>query len=129
MGERHRPASFRDLCTPSAGKSGRRPRACLIALLRMPSMVVRCLSSITLWCVAGYLIFRNCSTAIDLRGRFSLRFTRALANFLTSLVVWRKCYRKSSMGLMWTPSILYYLFGGRYLMWVQSTNVIELACF
>jgi hypothetical protein len=51
-----------------------------------------------------------------------------LASFLTSLVMWRKCSRKSNMGLMWTPSILYDLFGGRYLMWVPSANVIELIC-
>jgi hypothetical protein len=51
-----------------------------------------------------------------------------LASFLTSFVMWRKCSLKSSMGLMWTPSILYDLFGGRYFMWVPSTNVIELIC-
>jgi hypothetical protein len=32
------------------------------------------------------------------------------------------------MGFMWTPSILYDLFGGRYLMWEPSENVIELIC-
>ena len=32
------------------------------------------------------------------------------------------------MGLMWTPSILYDLFGGRYLMWIPYVNVIELIC-
>ncbi len=30
------------------------------------------------------------------------------------------------MGLMWTPSILYDLFGDRYLIWVPSANVMEL---
>ena len=75
--------------------------------------------------MACYLVFSNCSIAIDLKGALSLSFARALANFLTSLVIWRKCSRKSSMGLMWTPSILYDLLGGRYLIWVSSANVIE----
>jgi hypothetical protein len=37
-----------------------------------------------------------------------------LASFMTSFVMWRKCSLKSSMGLMWTPGILYDFFGGRY---------------
>jgi len=45
-----------------------------------------------------------------------------------SLVMWRKCSLKFSMGLMWTPSILHDLFGGRYFMWVPSANVIEFIC-
>ena len=32
------------------------------------------------------------------------------------------------MGLMWTPIILYDLFGGRYLMWVPSVNEIKWIC-
>jgi len=98
--ERLKPASFRGLFTPSVGKLGRRPRAYLIALLRMPSMVVSCPSFKTQRCVAWYLDFIICSMAIDLREWLSLRFARVLANFLTSLVIWRKCSRKSSMGLM-----------------------------
>jgi len=78
------PASFRGRCTPSVRKLGRRPRACLIALSRMPSMVVICLSLNTPRCVAWYLDFSNSFVAIDFRGRLSLRFARALANFLTS---------------------------------------------
>ena len=96
--------------------------------LRMPSTVVSCLLLNTPRCVAWYSDFSNCSMAIDLRGGLSLRFARALANFLTSLVMWRKCSRKSNMGMMWTPSILYDLFGGRYLMWVPSANAMELIC-
>jgi hypothetical protein len=43
MGGRPRPDSFRDFRTPSEGKFGRRPVACLIALFSIPSMVVSCL--------------------------------------------------------------------------------------
>ena len=57
-GGRPRPGSFWDLCTPSMGKLGSRTRACLIALLRIPSMVVSCLSLNTPRCVAWYLDFR-----------------------------------------------------------------------
>ena len=63
MGGRPRPASFRDFCTPSEGKFGRRPIACLIDLLSIPSMVVSCLSLNTPRCVAWYLDFRSCSVA------------------------------------------------------------------
>jgi hypothetical protein len=126
MGGRPSPASFRGFCTHSEGKFGRRPIAYLIALLRIPSMVVSCLSLNTLRCVVWYLDFRSCSIANVLSGGLSFRFASALARFSTSLVMWRKCYLKSSMGLMWTPSILYDLFGGRYLMWVPSVNVIDL---
>jgi len=113
------------------GKLGKRPRACLIALLRIPSMVVSCLSLKTPRCVAWYIYFSSSSIATDLRGGLSLRFAWALASFFyvfTSLVIWRKCSRQSSMGLMCTPLpiILHDLFDGRYLMWVPSANVIEL---
>ena len=123
------PASFRGRCTPVVVKLGRKPRAFLVALLRMPSMVVSCLSLNTSRRVAWDLDFSNSSIAIDFRGGLSLRFARASAYFLTSLVtIWRKCSRKSSMGLICIPSILYDLFGGRYLMWNQSANVMELIC-
>ena len=65
IGDRPRPASFRGRCTLSVGKMGSRPRACLIALLRMQSMVVSCLSLDTLRCVAWYLDFSSCSMGID----------------------------------------------------------------
>ena len=113
---RPRPASFIGICTPSLEKLGRRPRACLIALLRMPSMVVSCLLLNTPRCVARYLDFSSCSAEYVLRDELSLRFAMAFAIFLTCLVMWRKCSQKSSMGFMWTPSILYDLLGGRYLM-------------
>ena len=79
-------------------------------------------------CVAWYLDFSSCSIAIDLSEGLTFWFARALASCLTSLVIWRKCSRKSSMRLMWTPSVLLDLFGGKYLMWVPSANVIELIC-
>ncbi len=128
MGGRPRPASFRGFCTPSEGKLGSRSRACRIALLRIPSMVVCCLSLNTPRCVAWYLDFNSCSIAVDLREGLLLRFAMVFASSLTSLVICRKCSRKSSMGFMWTPSILYDLFGGRHLMWEPSNNVIEFIC-
>jgi hypothetical protein len=67
MGGRPRPASFWGLCTPSIGKLGSRPRACLIALLRIPSMGVSCLSLNTPRYVAWYLDFSSCSIASNLR--------------------------------------------------------------
>ena len=100
IGERPRPASFRGLCTHSVGKLGRSPRACLIALLRMPSMVVSCLSLNTPRYAAWYFDFSNCYIASVLREGLSFRFARAFASFLTSLVMCRKCSRKSRMGLM-----------------------------
>ena len=52
IGKRPRPASFRGLCTSSEGRLGRRPMACLIALLSMRSIDVSCLSLNTPRCVA-----------------------------------------------------------------------------
>ena len=66
MGGMPRPASFNGLCTPSEGKFGRRPMACLIALFRIPSMVVSCLSLNTPRYVAWYLDFNSCSIDIVL---------------------------------------------------------------
>jgi hypothetical protein len=87
MGGSPRPASFKGLCTPSVGKLGSRPRACLNALLRMPSMVVSCLSLNTPRCVACYLDLRSCSIAIVLRLGLRLRLAKVLASFWTSLVM------------------------------------------
>ena len=61
--ERPRPASFRGVCTPSMGKLDRRPMACLIALLSIPSILVSCTSLNTPRCVACYLDFSSCSIA------------------------------------------------------------------
>ena len=81
MGVRPRPASFRGFCTPSVGKFGKRPMACLVALFMIPSLVVSCFSLSTPRCVAWYLDFSSCSIAIDLSGGLSFRFARALASF------------------------------------------------
>ncbi len=54
-----------------------------------------------------------------------MRFARALAMSLTSLVMCARCSLKSNTVLMWTPSILYDLFGGRYLIRDPSRNVME----
>ena len=91
-------------------------------------MFTRCFSLNTPRWVAWYLDFNSCSIAIDLGGGLRLHFARVLASLFTSLVIWRKCSRKSSMGLMWTPSIFYDSFGGIYLIWVPSMNVMELIC-
>ncbi len=48
-----------------------------------------------------------------------------LAMSLTSLVMCARWSLKYRIVLMWTPSILYDLFGGRYLMWVPSRNFME----
>ena len=63
------------------GKLGRRPMACLVDLLGMPSIVVSCLSSNTTRCVAWYLDFISFSTARVLRDGISLRFAKAFASF------------------------------------------------
>ena len=63
-GDRPRPASFRVRCTPSVGQLDSRPKAYLIALLRMPFMVVSCRLLNTPRCVACYLDFSNCSIAM-----------------------------------------------------------------
>ncbi len=54
-----------------------------------------------------------------------MRLASALAMSLTSLVMCARCCLKSRTVLMWTPSILYDLFGGRYLIWVPSRNLME----
>ncbi len=82
MGGSPRPASCKGLCTPSVGKLGSRPRACLNDLLRMPSMAVSCLSLNTSRCVAWYLDLRSCSIAIVLRLRLRLRFSQGSSKFL-----------------------------------------------
>ena len=81
IGEGPRPVCFRGLCTLSVGKLGRRPRAYLIALLRMPSVLVRCLSFNTPRCVAWYFDFGNCSIASVLREGLILLFARAFVSF------------------------------------------------
>ena len=54
----------------------------------------------------------------------SRRFDITQASFLISVVICFRWSRKSSMGLICTPNILYDLLGGRYLMFVPSSNLI-----
>ncbi len=51
-------------------------------------------------------------------------FVSTRASFLTSVVMCFRWSLKSSMGLICTPSILYDLFGGRYLIFVPTSNLI-----
>ena len=60
-----------------------------------------------------------------LYGGLRLRLARVLAMSLTSLVMCVRCSLKSRIVLMWTPSILYDLFGGRYLIRVPSRNLMD----
>ena len=53
---------------------------------------------------------------------------RALASLRTSLVMCMKYSLKSSSGLMCTPSILYDLFGARYVIGDPSGKDIVLIC-
>ena len=55
--------------------------ACLVALFKIPSMVMSCLSLNTPRYVAWYLDFRSCSIAKDLSDGLRFRFARALASF------------------------------------------------
>ena len=48
------------------------------------------------------------------------------ASFLTSVVMCLRWSLKSSMGLICTPSILYDFLGGRYSIFVPSSNLIVL---
>ncbi len=59
----------------------------------------------------------------------SLLLVSTRASFLTLVVMCFTWSLKSSMGLIRTPSILYDLFGGRYLMPVPSSNLIVLTWF
>ncbi len=59
----------------------------------------------------------------------SLLLVSTRASFLTSVVMCFRWSLKSSMGLICTPSISYDLFGGMYLMFVPSSNLIVLIWF
>ena len=118
--------SFVGRCIASVGKLGVRPIACVAALLSILSIVFSCESvKIPRW-VAWYLdlsswSMTNCFLLGDSRHLVSTR-----ASFLTSVVI---CFRwsvKSNMGLICTLSILYDLLGGRYLIFVPSSNLIVL---
>ena len=57
------------------------------------------------------------------------RFAITRASCLTFVVMCLRWSQKSSMGLICTPSILYYLFKGRYFMFMSSSNLIVLIWF
>ena len=120
------PSSFSGLCTSSLGKLGSRPIAWRMALFRMPFMVVSCRSLSTPRCVAWYLYLKSCFTARVLYGGLRFLFVMALASLRTSLVMLVKCSVKSRIGLMCTTSILYDLFGERYVMCDPSKKEIVL---
>ena len=98
--------SFGGRCTPSIKKFDKRPVACLMALLSMPSISVSCRSVKTPRCVALYLDLRSYSITGVLYEGFIFRFPRAFASFRTSVVILVRCSRKSRTVLMCTPSIL-----------------------
>jgi hypothetical protein len=93
---------------------------CFIALLSVPSTIVNCRSLNTPRSVAWHLDLSSCSTPSVFRDELNLRLARAFASFFIALAMWMKGSQKSSIGLMWTPSIWHDLLGGRYLMWVSS---------
>ena len=106
------PISVEGGCIASVGNPGVRPSACLPALLRSLSIFWSCADvKMPRW-VAWYLDLRSCSMTSSFRPGESLRLFSAVASLRTSVVIWLKCSLKSSIGLMWTPSILYDLFGG-----------------
>ncbi len=78
----------------------------------MRSISVSCRSVKTPRCVARYLDLRSCSITRVLYGGLRFRLASVLAMSLASLVMCARCSLKSRTVLMWTPSILYDLFGG-----------------
>ena len=111
-----RPTSLSWRWTPSVGKFGRNPMDCRVALLSIPSMVVSWISLKTPRWVAWYYDFRSCSTTRILYVGLSFFLESAVASFLASFIMCVWCSPMSSIVLMWMPSILYDLLGGRYLM-------------
>jgi len=108
-------------CIGSIGKLGVSQIASLVALLSILYIVSRCVSvSIRRW-MAWYLDLIKCQSNTSC---FLLGDSRLLANTLsscpTSVAIHLRWSLKSNMGFIWTPSILYELFGGRYSMLVPS---------
>ena len=112
MGASPRPAFLRGSWTPSMGKLGSRPIACLMALLSMPSIVVRCRSFKNPRCAAWYFEFRSCSTTSILYVGLIFLLDSTATSFQTSLVMYVWCSLKSSIVLMCISSILYDFLGG-----------------
>ena len=116
MGDSSRLASLSGRWAPSVGEFGRSPIECRIALSSMPSMDSRYCSLKTPRWVARYFDFRSCSTTKVLYVGLSFLLENEAVGFLTSLVMYACCFVKSTIVLMFTPSILYDLLGGRYLL-------------
>ena len=120
------PISFVGRCIASVGKMGVRANGFLAALLSILSIVESCVSvKIPRW-VAWYLDLSSWSMTRCFRLGDCLLLVSTRASFLTSVVMCCRWSLKSSIGLIWTPSILYDLFWGRYLIFVQSSNLIVL---
>ena len=94
------------LCIASVGKLGIRPSAFLAALLRILSTCYNYLSVKMPRGVAWYFDLSSCSITSFLRLGDSSLFAGAMANFLMYVVMCLRRSRKSSMGLICTPSIL-----------------------
>ncbi len=102
--------------------------ACRMALFMMPYMVANSrLLNIPI-CVARYLDLRSCFITIVLYGGLNFLLVRALTSLRTSLVICVKSSLNSKAGLMCTPSILYVLLGGRFVMWDPSRKKIVSIC-
>jgi len=126
IGAYPRPISVVCLCTASVKQLGIRPSAFLATLLRSLSIVSSCLSvNIPKWMVWYFHLSCWFITHFFLLGDSSL-FVQALASCRASDVTCFKWSRKSSIGLMCAPSILYYLFGGRCRTGEPSSNCIVL---
>ena len=123
------PISFAGRCIASVGNLGVRPIAFLAALLNIFSIVESCVSVKILRWVAWYLDLSNWAMTSCIMLGDSRLLVSTRARFLTSVVMCLRWSLKSSMGCICTPSILYDLLGGRYLMFVPSSNSIVLIWF
>ena len=110
------------LCFASVGKLGIKPSAFSSLYLRSLSIVSSCLSvNIPIW-VAWYFDLSSSSITCFILLGYSSLFVRALASCRTSDVTCFRWSRKSSIGLMCTPNILYD-FGGGGIGWVSHLRI------
>ncbi len=118
------PNSVVGLCIASAGHLGARPNAFLSTLLKSLYIVSSCLSvNFPRW-LAWYLELSSWSITIFARLGNRRLFVRTLASIRTSTVMCLRLSRKSSMGLIYVPSIVYDLFGGGCRMGDPSFLII-----
>ena len=123
------PISFVGRCIASVGKLDVRPNAFLTDLLRIVPFMESCVSvKIPRW-AAWYLDLSSWPMTSCFRLGDSLLLVSTRASCLTSVVMCLRWCLKSIIGLIWTPNILYDLFGGRYLIFVPSSNLIVLIWF